>query len=148
MAEQGKLKRERTPADIELPVKQKRMTRQKALIWEILSHTKSHPTAEWVYEEARKVMPSISLGTVYRNLQMLVADGMAQELNYGKGFSRFDANSKMHYHFVCGKCGKIYDIAKPLKDGISAYAEEIDCGEIHCYRLEFYGTCKDCLQGE
>lgn len=125
--------------------KQKRMTKQKTLIWRILSQTKSHPTAEWVYAEARKDMPNISLGTVYRNLQLLVADGMAQELNYGKGVSRFDANTQLHYHFVCEKCGKVYDMDSPLQEDILLYGEDCGCGEIHHYRLEFYGICRHCL---
>ncbi len=125
--------------------KQKRMTKQKMLIWQILSQTKCHPTAEWVYEEARKDMPNISLGTVYRNLQLLVADGMAQELNYGKGVSRFDANAGMHYHFVCEKCGKVYDMEMPLKKDTFLQGVDCSCGKIHRYRLEFYGICQDCL---
>lgn len=125
--------------------KQKRMTKQKTLIWRILSQTKCHPTAEWVYEEARKDMPNISLGTVYRNLQLLVADGMAQELNYGKGVSRFDANVGTHYHFVCEKCGKVCDIEMPLQKHMLLPVEDCGCGEVHRYRLEFYGVCNDCL---
>ncbi len=128
--------------------KQKRMTKQKALIWRILSQTKSHPTAEWVYDEARKDMPNISLGTVYRNLQLLVADGMVQELNYGKGVSRFDANPHMHYHFVCEQCGTIYDIDAPRKEAILLCKENCSCGKVHSYRLEFYGVCHRCQNGQ
>lgn len=124
--------------------KQKRMTKQKALIWQILSQTKSHPTAEWVYAEARKIMPNISLGTVYRNLQLLVADGLAQELSYGKNVSHFDANAGMHYHFVCEKCGRVYDIEMPLKKSIFSPGEDCGCGKVHHYRLEFYGVCHHC----
>ena len=127
------------------PGKQKRMTKQKALIWQILSETKRHPTAEWVYGEARKDMPNISLGTVYRNLQLLVSDGMAQELNYGKGVSRFDANIEMHNHFVCERCGRIYDIDEPMRECSTLNRTHCGCGEIHRYRLEFYGVCHSCL---
>lgn len=125
--------------------KQKRMTKQKALIWDILSKTKSHPTADWVYAEARKEMPNISLGTVYRNLQLLVADGMAKELNYGKGFSRFDANTGQHYHFVCQHCGRIEDITPSLKEDMITTMQTHVHGKIQRYRLEFYGICEQCL---
>lgn len=125
--------------------KQKRMTKQKMLIWQILSQTKCHPTAEWVYVEARKDMPNISLGTVYRNLQLLVADGMAQELNYGKGVSRFDANAGTHYHFVCEKCGKVCDVEMPLAKNMMLPMADCSCGKVHRYRLEFYGLCNDCM---
>lgn len=126
--------------------KQKRMTKQKALVWEILSQTKSHPTAEWVYLEARKSMPNISLGTVYRNLQWLVTEGMAQELNYVKGISRFDANAQIHDHFVCERCGRIYDMDTSVKVAVAADKRQCGCGKIHGYRLEFYGVCCQCLE--
>ena len=54
-------------------------------------------------------MPNISLGTVYRNLKTLTEMGEILELSYGSTYSRFDGNAKMHYHFVCEHCGKVYD---------------------------------------
>ena len=126
--------------------KQKRMTKQKTLIWHILAGTKSHPTADWIYGEARKEMPNISLGTVYRNLQLLVSDGIAQELNYGKGVSRFDANIEPHYHFVCTHCGKIEDIPVSVREDVMSYAKSYINGEVSCYRLEYYGICNQCCK--
>ena len=64
-------------------MKQKRMTKQKAVVYEILCSTDTHPTADWIYEQARKRIPEISLGTVYRNLQVLLEDKKIIELNYG-----------------------------------------------------------------
>ena len=127
-------------------VKQKRMTKQKALIWDILSNTKSHPTADWVYEKARKEMPNISLGTVYRNLQLLVTEGQVRELNYGKGFSRFDADMNPHCHFVCEVCGNIEDLPILLQEDLVAAAQAQLKGRIEDYRLEFYGVCAYCKQ--
>jgi Fur family peroxide stress response transcriptional regulator len=124
--------------------KQKRMTKQKAAIYEILCSTAAHPTADWIYAEARKQIPEISLGTVYRNLQVLREDGKIVELNYGKGQSRFDGNAEPHYHFVCESCGNIYDFAC---DGPWIDQEVIDSapGEVRAYRFECYGLCNDCL---
>lgn len=124
--------------------KQKRMTKQKAVVYEVLCSTNTHPTADWIYSEARKRIPDISLGTVYRNLQVLVNDKKIIELNYGKGQSRFDGNPNQHYHFVCNKCGKVYDFvfegAKVPEDVFQGAP-----GQIDSYRLECYGTCNDCL---
>ena len=92
--------------------KQKRMTKQKKLILDILSSSGCHPTAEWIYQEARKVLPDISLGTVYRNLRSLKEEGKIQELNYGKAFSRFDYNPGRHCHFICDICGQVFDCDK------------------------------------
>ncbi|NLF79765.1 MAG: transcriptional repressor [Clostridia bacterium] len=124
--------------------KQKRMTRQKAVVHEVLQSTTSHPTADWIYREARKQIPGISLGTVYRNLQALLEEGQIMELNYGKGQSRFDGNAEQHYHFVCEKCGKVYDFAM---DSPTISQEVLDAapGLVKDYRFECYGICKDCL---
>jgi len=81
--------------------KRKRMTRQKQVVYDVLCSTKSHPTAEWIYSEARKQIPNIGLGTIYRNLQVLLEEGKIRELNYGKSQSRFDGDPSPHYHFVC-----------------------------------------------
>ena len=124
--------------------KQKRMTRQKAVIYDILCSTDSHPTADWIYEQARQRIPEISLGTVYRNLQVLREENKILELNYGKGQSRFDGNPNPHYHFVCEKCGKIYDFAQDgphINEEVLSYAP----GMVKSYRLECYGICRDCL---
>lgn len=68
----------------------RRMTRQRQAIMEMLAKTDEHPTAEMVYEAVRKQLPEISLGTVYRNLQLLVEEGLAREIGRGRGGSRFD----------------------------------------------------------
>jgi len=124
--------------------KQKRMTRQKKLIYEILCSTTSHPTADLIYEQARKEIPDISLGTVYRNLQVLQEDGKILELNYGKSQSRFDGNSNTHYHFVCEKCGKVFDF-EPNCQLIGSDVLSGAPGIVKTHRLECYGICKECL---
>jgi len=123
--------------------KQKRMTKQRKLIYDILASTKAHPSADWIYEEARKVLPYISLGTVYRNLQVLEEENLIQQLNYGKAKSRFDGNPNNHYHFICMQCGEITDF-EPDKDIISQEALEQLPGVAKSFRLEFYGICKKC----
>ena len=124
--------------------KQKRMTRQKAAVYRIIRETNVHPTADWIYEQARKEIPDISLGTVYRNIQVLLEEGKIIELNYGKGQSRFDGNVKPHYHFVCSKCGRVLDFpaASPEQEQpLLGHAP----GRVDGYRFECYGVCKDCL---
>ncbi len=115
---------------------------------DILCATKSHPTAEWIYQEARKVMPNISLGTVYRNLQVLQEDGLIMELKYGKNFSRFDGNAKLHYHFVCENCHAVMDVeddfAKEIETKIEESAKRCQNGPVLSHRLEFYGLCQNC----
>ena len=119
-----------------------RMTKQKKLILDIVKSTTCHPTADWVYQEARKVMPKISLGTVYRNLRLLVEMGAIMELNYGSSFSRFDGNPENHYHFVCINCDKVADIE--FKEPLDLNSKVVDNIDILFHRLEIYGYCEEC----
>lgn len=129
-------------------LKTKRMTRQKKVIMNILRSTRSHPTADWVYEQARQEIPDISLGTVYRNLNQLKEDGQIMELCYGSSYRRYDGNPENHYHFHCQKCGKVYDVEMPLQTILDEKVKEIEGHQVIKHRLEFYGICSDCLQGE
>ena len=124
-----------------------RRTRQRDAILEVLRGTKSHPTADWVYQEVRKEMPHVSLGTIYRNLRTLSEHGDIQELAFGSAHSRFDANPHSHYHFVCEQCGTIQDLEMPSLPELDRRAEELLGCQVRSHRLEFYGLCPDCGQG-
>jgi Fur family ferric uptake transcriptional regulator/Fur family peroxide stress response transcriptional regulator len=120
------------------------MTKQKRIILQILKNTDSHPTADYIYQEARKVLPDISLGTVYRNLRVLREQGEILELSYGSTFSRYDGNPSNHYHFVCTKCGKVQDVDIVLKTKLEEEVREKMGVDVEGHRLEFYGVCNDC----
>ncbi|MDN5346794.1 MAG: Fur family transcriptional regulator, peroxide stress response regulator [Clostridia bacterium] len=122
----------------------KRMTKQKKVILEILRGTKSHPTADWIYEQARKILPDISLGTVYRNLGVLKESGEILELNYGSTYSRYDGNPVNHYHFVCLKCGKVLDVDMPIHSELEREIKQEGIAKVLYHRLEFYGYCAEC----
>ena len=126
--------------------KNQRLTKQKVAILDILRSVDSHPTAEWLYQEARKRIPGISLGTVYRNLNQLRDNGMIIELQYGSSQSRFDARYDNHYHFCCNNCGCVYDMAMPIIRSIDTKAKAACDFLITGHRLEFYGLCTACQQ--
>lgn len=121
-----------------------RRTRQREVILEVLRGTKSHPTADWVYQEVRKEMPHVSLGTIYRNLKTLSEHGEIQELAFGSTHSRFDANSHSHYHFVCENCGTIEDLDMPIMTELEKEVEKTRGYQVSNHRLEFYGLCAEC----
>lgn len=125
-----------------------RRTRQREVILEVLRGTKSHPTADWVYQEVRKKMPHVSLGTIYRNLKTLSEHGEIKELAFGSTHSRFDANSHSHYHFVCENCGLIEDLEMPVLEHLERQVEELGEYQISSHRLEFYGLCPECAREE
>ena len=85
-------------------------SRQRDAILEYLHSTKSHPTAETVYENVRESIPNISLGTVYRNLNMLADAGDILRLSCGGTSDRYDGNPEQHYHFLCRECGNVSDL--------------------------------------
>lgn len=128
--------------------KSQRLTKQKTAILEILRSVDTHPTAEWIYQEARKEIPGLSLGTVYRNLNQLRDNGEILELNYGSSQSRFDGVAQNHYHFRCIQCGRIWDLPMPLMKTIENKAKVLKNFQIDGHRLEFYGTCEDCQHEE
>ncbi|HMA82452.1 MAG TPA: transcriptional repressor, partial [Candidatus Binatia bacterium] len=86
-----------------------RNTKQLQIIWDAIRDDKSHPTADQVYERVRKKLPSISLGTVYRNLQKLVSDQKLQVLMRGRS-QHFDPLVERHQHFICELCDRVYDV--------------------------------------
>jgi Fe2+ or Zn2+ uptake regulation protein len=125
-----------------------RRTRQREAILEVLRGTTSHPTADWVYQEVRKDMPHVSLGTIYRNLRTLREHGEIQELSYGSNHARFDANAESHYHFICESCGCVEDLAMPVMPELEGKVEQLGDYEVHAHRLEFYGICPACSESK
>jgi Fur family peroxide stress response transcriptional regulator len=124
-----------------------RKSRQRDAVLRVLMSTKSHPTAEWLYQEVRKEIPNISLGTVYRNLRLMKEQGEILELEQTGTFRRFDGNSSNHYHFRCDSCGRVFDIDEPLIAGIDQRVEENTGFMVSYHRLEFRGLCRDCNTG-
>jgi Fur family ferric uptake transcriptional regulator/Fur family peroxide stress response transcriptional regulator len=124
-----------------------RKSKQRELILKVLSETKSHPTADWVYEQARKEMSSISLGTVYRNLRLLKDQNEIQEIQSGTSGSRFDATVENHYHFRCQSCGGVFDIDMPVRKEIEDEVARQTGLTIFHHHLELYGLCFTCQSG-
>jgi Fur family ferric uptake transcriptional regulator len=125
-----------------------RMTRQRQLILDQLRLHNNHPTADALYETVRKQLPRISLGTVYRNLEILTALGEIQTLEMSGAPKRYDGIAGPHYHIRCLNCGSIDDAPiaplNQLEDklyGATVYT-------IIGHRLEFMGLCPDCSQDQ
>ena len=121
-------------------------SRQRDRIYQVLRKTRSHPTAEWVFEQVRQQMPKISLGTVYRNLSILRQQGRVQELDLGESSRRYDAFVDEHYHFVCNQCSKVLDLEVPPQVDLNDRVRSAVPGIVQFHRLDFFGTCSDCLQ--
>lgn len=118
---------------------ERRLTRQLEAVWDAVKDETSHPTADQIYERVRTVIPNISLGTVYRNLQKLVAEGKLQVLTLGRT-QRFDPTLKRHEHFICEKCGRVYDLFVDPGEKIPAP----EGFTVTSHQLALYGACRRC----
>lgn len=101
-----------------------------------------HPGADTVYERARRVMPNISLGTVYRNLKQLSETGKIREIRLSGGGNRYDKTLEVHAHFHCKVCGKVTDVET------GSVTAPVETGKLETVDIMFGGVCKDCLQTE
>jgi len=120
------------------------MTRQRMAILDVLKGVRTHPSADWIYEEVRKKLTHISKGTIYRNLNVLEDEGLIIELNVDGVVGRYEIRQDNHYHFVCEKCGRIFDLNEPIENGLNKkYAKKTGFKITH-HQLEFRGLCKDC----
>ena len=130
--------------------KKRRYSKQRAALLELLMSTKEHPTAAQLYERLRKQYPSVSLGTVYRNLSLLAEQGQVQILRGGSGFDRFDGNVAPHSHITCTVCGRVVDVdcAIPGEDAAEKAAAEASGFRVLSHALDFYGICPECLQDQ
>jgi len=121
-----------------------RKSQHRERILEILEETRSHPTADWIYMRLKEEIPELSLGTVYRNLKVLMEQGLIQKLPFGSTFDRFDAKIAPHYHLVCEKCGLVEDFEMPQYASINSQAEKMSAFKISRHRIDFFGLCGKC----
>jgi Fur family ferric uptake transcriptional regulator len=121
-----------------------RVTKQRLVILEELRGLRSHPTAEELYAKVRERLPHVSLGTVYRNLDLLAASGEILQLNAGGNVRRFDGDTHAHCHVRCMICGRVGDV-RVDRDLSSATAHaQAEGFAIVASRLEFDGICAAC----
>jgi Fe2+ or Zn2+ uptake regulation protein len=103
-----------------------------------------HPTAEWVYRQARRSLPRISLGTVYRNLKKLAAEGLIREIHAGGQGARFDGNTGRHYHIRCLGCGRVNDLPISVDTRLEEEAGRAMNYRILGHQVEVHGLCPLC----
>lgn len=121
-----------------------RNSKQRQRILELLKSTGTHPTANWVYDQLRKEFPNLSLGNVYRNLNILVEQGLINSLDFGSTFDRFDANINQHYHLICENCGSIIDLEMPIEHELNDKVNKSADFDVSYHKIQFYGLCKKC----
>lgn len=123
---------------------QLRMTNQREMILRELKRSRQHLTADELYERVRKVMPKISLATIYRNLEILSAAGMIAKLEISGRQRRFDYDVEEHDHIYCVHCHRV-DNLELDREAIHAVSKQTDKDySVTGYRLEVAGICPKC----
>jgi len=119
-------------------------SKQREALLTLLRSTRSHPSADWLYENLRKDFPNISLGTVYRNLALLTENGDIIKIPTYSSKEHFDGFTHTHHHFVCRNCDAILDLDIDGMESTKRKAEEKLNAEVDDYSLVFYGICENC----
>lgn len=123
----------------------KNFSKKREAIYKTLCSTKLHPSAEWVYNNLKEEYPDLSLGTVYRNMNMFKEQGMAMSVGTVGGQERFDGNTKPHAHFICNKCGKITDIEQiSYNYQADEILRQVSGCQVDFHLSYFYGVCEEC----
>lgn len=119
-------------------------SKQRELILETLKENVVHPSADYIYAKIKDKLPNISLATVYRNLNQLAENGNIKKIEGLETSDHFDHNTHEHYHFLCEKCGRIFDIPKEVASDVCSNVKE-QTGHIATYHeVTFRGICADC----
>ena len=124
-----------------------KLTPQRINIYNYVLSNCEHPTAEIVYKNIQHIMPTISLATVYKTLNVLVKAGLLNELNVGDNNIRYDSNIFPHAHVKCSRCSKIKDINCKDINGLEKFFEtNLKFSEIEKFDLFLYGFCHKCKE--
>ncbi len=126
-----------------MPAVRKHSRKRDAMLHKIRSTT-CHPSAVWIYEELRKDIPDLSLGTVYRNLSVFKDEGLIVSVGTVNGQERYDGNTGEHTHFICLDCGSVLDVDTELSSALTEAVERENDLEVQYRQLTLYGTCSKC----
>lgn len=121
-----------------------RNTEQKSVILNVLQTHTDHPTADQIYSEVRSILPKISLGTVYRNLEKLSSAGIIMKLESGGGQKRFDPDPLEHSHFRCVDCSAVIDLPEDIKIDLPELNNQNTGRIVLGTTVEYYGYCEEC----
>ena len=122
-----------------------RFTRQRQQIYEVVARSHDHPTADEIFQRAKKAMPAISFATVYNCLGALAQCGLIRQVILDRVHTRFCPNMREHCHFYCERCGEVSDIE--MSQAASLGRIDLPPGfEITHLDLSLKGICRKCGQ--
>ncbi len=124
-----------------------RKSKQRDRLLSLLRSTDLHPTADWLYDKLKREFPRLSLGTIYRNLGILIEQGLVKKLHYGSTYDRFEARVTPHCHLICEHCGRISDFDMPVHAHLNTEASDLTSFAVTHHKIEFFGLCARCQKG-
>ena len=120
--------------------------KKRSAILEYLRCTDQHPSAETVYTDLKQQIPDLSMGTVYRNLNLFRQQGLASVVATVRGVERFDANTEPHVHFICEGCDSVIDLMEmEVPEALKNRASQYSGGRADVCQLSFTGVCGACI---
>ena len=138
----GKARMNTTPK-----IRKRRNTIQRRKTLQMVQKSRTHATAEAIYERLHVEMPEISLSTVYRNLKALADEGLISVTDLGDGLVFEAVEAHAHHHLVCLNCKKVIPLdhayVEPLFDQIEQQGFQLVTSH-----LALYGYCADCQSNE
>ncbi|MFW9940806.1 MAG: Fur family transcriptional regulator [Candidatus Thorarchaeota archaeon] len=121
-----------------------KVTTQRLAIYKFIATRKDHPSADQIYKALKNDYPTISLGTVYKTLDLLEKLGLLQKLRFNEDRVRYDPDMELHINMVCSKCGQIYDYkAKNVKHLWNVIISDIGIKPLG-QRIDLYYDCDKC----
>ena len=121
-------------------------SRQRELVLAEVKSSREHPTADMVYAALKADNPSLSLGTVYRNLNLLAQMGQIHKIGMPEGSDRFHGRTDEHYHMLCQKCGRVYDVQLDTLSELDGQIQSQTGFLVHSHDLIVRGVCRACQQ--
>lgn len=121
-------------------------SKQREVVLDTLKQNVVHPTAEKLYSIIQIEYPEVSKATLYRNLSQLAQAGIIKKIDGLETSAHFDHNTHLHYHFICEKCGRVFDVSCNVAKDVVNNTEEETGFKITNHELVFKGLCKDCQE--
>ena len=125
-----------------------RTSKQKEVLLQALKDNVIHPTADELYKIISRTNSSIGSATVYRNLNTLAEEGTINKIDGLETHAHFDHNTHKHYHFICDKCKKIYDVSEDVAPNVDINASKETGFKITGHDIIFHGICSECIKKE
>lgn len=123
-----------------------KVTPQRLAIYKVLANTKTHPSAEMIFNELQPIYPTMSLATVYKTIEILKELGMIQRLNVGEDSFRYDAMVENHAHIRCMGCGRVDDLTEVDDASFVKAVEGTTPYKLTSQQFYFYGYCPECQE--